>query len=395
MHQLLRYGDPEEVGMSARRVRGVDDLARRWVEDGTHPALVVLVARRGVVVLHEAHGRLGPEPDDPPLPVDAIFPLGSIAKPFTAACAICLVEDGLLGLNRPVQEYVPEFVGPGKEAVMVHHLLTHTSGLRDEDVDAHAAAAPPARDAAPAPGQHPWLANYLGRRLDAPLWKAPGVEMSYSSFGYTLLGDVVRRVAGQPLPDFARERIFGPLGMRETSYGVPEASRSRIVRRPPGVEGTGPIGSFPAFLSPERLAGAWGSGAAYGTALDVATFAQAMLAGGAGVLSPASVREMTRNQIPGIAAQFGPQLFPEASYGFGWDIRGDKSVPLYGGLLSARAFGHPGAGGTLLYVDPARDLVMLYFSVVLGRDPNGLPIWNVDLLQDATIAAVEEGVSRC
>jgi CubicO group peptidase (beta-lactamase class C family) len=380
MPEILRRGDPEEAGMSSARVNRVDELARRWVADGATPALVVLVARRGVVVLHEACGRLGPEPDDPPLPVDAIFPLGSITKPITAACAMCLVEDGLLGLNRPVQEYVPELAGPGKEAVMVHHLLTHTSGLRDEDVDAHAAAAPAARDAAPAPGQHPWLADYLGRRLDAPLWKAPG---------YNLLGDIVRRLAGQSLPDFARERIFGPLGMRDTNYGVPEASRSRIVRRPPGAEGAGPLGPLPAFLSPERLAGAFGSGAAYGTASDVATFAQAMLIGGAGVLSPASVREMTRNQIPGIAAQFGPQLFPEAGYGFGWDIRGDKSVPLYGGLLSARAFGHMGAGGTLLYVDPACDLVMLYFSVVLGRRPDGLPIWNVDLLQDAAIAAVE------
>jgi CubicO group peptidase (beta-lactamase class C family) len=390
MPELLRYGDPEEVGMSARRIRGVDALARRWVEDGTHPALAVLVARRGVVVLHEAHGRLGPEPDDPRLPVDAIFPLSSLTKPITAACAMCLVEDGLLGLNRPVQEYVPDFAGAGKEAVMVHHLLTHTSGMRDQEVEAHAAAAQPGRPPTLAPGQHPWLADYLGRRLDAPLWKAPGVEMSYCNFGYTLLGDVVRRAAGQSLPDFARERIFAPLGMRDTGYGVPEASRSRIVRRPAGAEGTGQSGSFPTFLSAERLAGAFGSGAAYGTALDLATFAQAMLSGGAGVLNPASVREMTHNQIPGISSQFGPGFFPEASWGLGLDVRGSKSAALYGGLLSARAFGHPGTGGTLLYADPACDLVMVYFSVVLGQRPDGAPIWNADLFQDAAIAAVEK-----
>src|SRR5947209_18088488 len=101
------------------------------------PALVVLVARKGVIVFHEAFGKLTPEPDSPPVPRDAIYPISSISKLFTATAAMILVEDGLLGLNRPVQEYIPEFVGEGKEAVMVHHLLTHTGGIDDEEVAAH------------------------------------------------------------------------------------------------------------------------------------------------------------------------------------------------------------------------------------------------------------------
>src|SRR5262245_3166940 len=123
----LRYGDPDEAGMSAQRVRHIAHLARSWVEQGITPALVVLAARRGIIVLHEAHGHLTPDDDSPSLPRDAVFPLTSISKPIAATAAMLLVEDGLLGLNRPVREYLPEFVGEGKDAVMVHHLLTHTS----------------------------------------------------------------------------------------------------------------------------------------------------------------------------------------------------------------------------------------------------------------------------
>src|SRR4029453_1086023 len=135
----LRPGEPEEVGMSARRVRHVGQLAAGWVAQGITSALVILVARRGVVVLHEAFGRLTPDDNAPPVKRDTIYPLSSLTKPITATAAMLLVEDGLLGLQRPVSEYLPEFNGEGKQAVLVHHLLTHTSGLRDEDVDAHAA----------------------------------------------------------------------------------------------------------------------------------------------------------------------------------------------------------------------------------------------------------------
>ena len=203
----LRPGEPEEVGMSARRVRHVGQLAAGWVAQGITSALVILVARRGVVVLHEAFGRLTPDDDAPPVKRDTIYPLSSLTKPITATAAMLLVEDGLLGLQRPVSEYLPEFIGEGKQAVMVHHLLTHTSGLRDEDVGAHAAkkrgvvAIPP-----PEETQHPWINEYLFLRYDAPLWKPPGVEMSYCGYGYNLLGEIVRRVSGQALADFARDK---------------------------------------------------------------------------------------------------------------------------------------------------------------------------------------------
>src|SRR5437899_8825821 len=97
--------------MATPLMRQAARLAEAWVAEGHTSGLVVLVARRGVVVLHESFGRLSPEPDAPTLPRDALFPIASITKPITATAVMCLIEDGLIGLNRPVQEHVPEYIG--------------------------------------------------------------------------------------------------------------------------------------------------------------------------------------------------------------------------------------------------------------------------------------------
>ena len=107
----FRPGRPEEVGMDPERLAHVRGLCGRWVENDDTPSLVVFAARRGVVVLHEAFGHLRPEPGSPPLERDSIFPVMSASKPVTAAAIMCLVEDGLLGLNRSILDYVPELDG--------------------------------------------------------------------------------------------------------------------------------------------------------------------------------------------------------------------------------------------------------------------------------------------
>jgi len=388
----IRPGEPEEVGMSARRVRHVGQLAASWVAQGITSALVILVARRGVVVLHEAFGRLTPDDDAPPVKRDTIYPLTSLTKPITATAAMLLVEDGLLGLQRPVSEYLPEFSGEGKQAVMVHHLLTHTSGLRDEDVGAHVAkkrggvASPP-----PEETQHPWINEYLFLGYDAPLWKPPGVEMSYSSYGYNLLGEIVRRVSGQALADFARARIFEPLRMQDTFYIVPDAVRARIVRRPLGAPfGSG--GITPGLDTRERQELPSASGGVYSTAMDMAIFGQMFLNRGSygevSILSPAAVAEMTRNQIPGIGAQIPGEIFPEASWGLGWSIHGNKRALQGGSLHSPQAFDLTGAGGVYLWVDPVYEIVGVYFRVTIERIDDIRFKSCRDLFMNAVTAAV-------
>jgi serine-type D-Ala-D-Ala carboxypeptidase len=390
----LRPGEPEAVGMSARRVRHVGQLAAGWVAQGITPALVVFVARRGVVVLHEAFGRFTPDDNAPPVKRDTIYPLSSLTKPITATAAMLLVEDGLLGLQRPVSEYLPEFSGEGKQAVMVHHLLTHTSGLRNEDVDAHAAkkrgvvAIPP-----PEETQHPWINEYLFLRYDVPLWKPPGVEMSYGGHSYNFLGEIVRRVSGQSLAAFARERIFEPLGMQDTFYTVPDSMRARIVRRPldaPFAVTT--VMGAPGLETREYPVLPLANGGAYSTAMDMAIFGQMFLNRGSygevSILSPAAVAEMTRNQIPGISARFRGEFFPEASWGLGWSIHGNKRAPRDGSLHSPQAFDHHGAGGVYFWVDPVYEIVGVYFSVTLELTDDLRPKECYDLFTNAVTAAV-------
>src|SRR6266540_2059847 len=375
----LRPGEPEEVGMSARRVRHVGQLAAGWVAQGITSALVILVARRGVVVLHEAFGRLTPDDDAPLIKRDTIYPLTSLTKPITATAAMLLVEDGLLGLQRPVSEYLPEFSGEGKQAVMVHHLLTHTSGLRDEDVDAHAAkkrgvvAIPP-----PEETQHPWINEHLFLRYDAPLWKPPGVEMFYGNYNYELLGEIVRRVSRQALADFASERILEPLGMQDTFYIVPDVVQARIVRRPLDAPFAAAVGVelAPGLGTREHQERPWAGAGVYSTAMDMAIFGQMFLNRGSygevSILSPAAVAEMTRNQIPGIGAQYLGEFFPEASWGFGWGIHGNKRALGDGSLHSPQAFDLTGAGGVYLWVDPVYEIVGVYFQVTREKSCRGL-----------------------
>lgn len=393
----LRPGTPEEAGMSALQVRKVAALSESWVAQGLTPALVVLVARRGVIVLHEAFGRLTPELDSPSLLRDAIFPLASLTKPITATAIMLLVEEGLVGLNRPVADYLPEFAGEGKQEVMVHHLLTHTSGLKDEEVSAHVAKKKEAAEIPPPEETqhrrvHEYLVTvreYLFRRYDAPLWKPPGVEMSYCNYGYELLGEIVRRVSGRSLADFARDRVSQPLGMKDTEYIVSEAMRPRIVRRPPDA----PIAAISETREWQETP--WGGSGVYSTAMDMATFGQMFLNRGVygdiRILSPTSVAEMTRNQIPGISARRGGEFFPEASWGLGWDIHENKKAVHYDGTLnSPSAFAHGGGSGVYLWVDPVYDLVGAWFAIALELNPYGRPKWGHDLFVNAVTAAVVE-----
>ena len=109
----LQDGTPEQAGFKPDRLKRVSERAASWVADGKTPSLVVLAARRGVIALHEAFGTLTHESDSPPLAIDSVFPVSSIAKPATATAIMLLVEDGLLGLARPVVDYIPELTGKG------------------------------------------------------------------------------------------------------------------------------------------------------------------------------------------------------------------------------------------------------------------------------------------
>jgi len=367
--KTLRRGDPAEAGMSASRVQDITELANTWVEKGIAQALVVLGARRGIIFMHEAFGSLTPDTGSPPVALDSIFPLASISKAVTATAVMLLVEEGRIGLNRPVSEHVPEFAGDNRDTVLVSHLLTFTSGLTGELV-------PP-----------PPLTEYLSVVYGSPLSWRPGEAMAYCDHNYELLGEIVCRASGSSLAQLARDRIFQPLGMADTQYCLPVELRPRTVRRP--------AGAWCDYLdAPSHQATPWGAGGVWSTARDAAIFGQMFLNGGSygtqRILSPPTVRAMTTNQIPGTSARYGDELFAEGSWGFGWSIHGGKTGAC-GGIYSPAAFELWGGGGSYMWVDPTYELVGVYLSVVPrpaadGRFP--VPGRNNDLFTDALTAAV-------
>jgi CubicO group peptidase (beta-lactamase class C family) len=391
--------------MDPARVRRLRELVAGWVTCGDTPSVAVCVARRGVFVLHEAFGVLRHGDATATLRRDSIFPISSCSKPITAAAVMCLVEDGLIGLNRPFVDYVHELDVPGVEGLAearVADLLCHTSGIDDLALGAFREAAaeralelPP-----PAPGQHPINNRAIRLAAGAPLARRPGSAMLYSNFGYGLLGDIVRRVSGQPFWQFVRSRIFEPLGMADSHFVLPPALRERRVYRGPGMPATEPK---PGIDSPETDERDWGAGGCASTAGDLAVFLQMLLNGGSyggrQILSRASVATMTRQQVDTSIPWIRPQLNAAGErieiedrsgrgYGYGLYIfaAGDR-YRANGALVSRSAFGHVGNGGSGLWADPEQDVVGVYLSVS-PRLHRNLLLFNADLFQNAVHAAI-------
>jgi CubicO group peptidase (beta-lactamase class C family) len=208
-----------------------------------------------------------------------------------------LVGEGLIGLNRPVQEYIPEFVGEGKDQVMVHHLLTHTSGMRSEEPEAHAEARKGSIDVPPPDtNQHPLIHEMLFSRYDAPLWKAPGEEMTYCDHNFRTLGEVIRRVSGKHHSDFIGERIFSPLGMKDTHFTTPREKCRRIVRRPAHLSEA--VMDDPSWFDVPSAS----DGPNHSTAMDIAIFGQMFLNDGnygdVRIMSPATVAKRRAIKSP-------------------------------------------------------------------------------------------------
>jgi len=385
--------------MSSARVRRVAELGQEWVEKDGIQAVLLLAARRGRIVLQEAFGRLTPDANSAPLPKDAIFAVASFSKVLVATALMTLVEEGRVGLNRPVSSYIPEFQGEGKDGVLVRHLLTHTSGLIDEQADEYAERNKGNLTISPAPDSlHPLLNEWLQLRYGCPLSNPPGQRMSYCELGFELVGEIIRRSSAMALDRFVHSRVFQPLGMSSSYFCRMDAPQDRRTTRA-NASGYVP-GAWDLAIERERCVLA--SGTAISTALDLAAFGQMFLNRGAygtvRVLSPASVQAMTRNQIPGVPALYRrgtsvfQETFPEATWGFGWSVHGTKTGSC-GALYSAGSFEHWGASGCYLWVDPVYDLVGVYYGAwppVTGRETpiDWARIWRNDLFADAITAAI-------
>jgi len=377
----LRTGNSEEAGFLPERIQSLRDEMATWIDTGRTPTLSVVVARHGVVVVHEALGRLTYDENSRPLSTDSVFHVASIAKLVTATATMLLVEDGLLSLNRTLRDYIPEVSGEGTEKILVHQLLTHTSGFQNDVVNElfegpqDEVEFPPLEET-----QHEEMHRRLNVTYSVGVSTKPGEMMTYCNHNFYLLGEIVRRVSGQAFSDFVKERIFQPLGMDSSSFRLEDSLKDRLVRPFPDRSDV-----FYDIPHP--------TGGLKTTPWDLAIFCQTFLNGGTygdtRLLSFPTVSEMTQNQIPGIRTWFNA-WYNEASWGLGWMVQSyERWVYSHGALQPRGTFYHQGSGGAGLWVDPVHEVVGVFCSVC-ETDEIGQNRWEFDLFQNLVTAAVAD-----
>jgi serine-type D-Ala-D-Ala carboxypeptidase len=360
----LRFGTGKEVGMCETRLAKLESLQQEWVDRGVAPIMVSLIARKGVIVSHKLFVHEDYHRDYGPVGLNTLFQLSSISKPVTATALMLLVEEGRVALELPVQDYIPELTGPGKEKLLVKHLLTHTSGITEDYIWSKLKGGEAEVDLSECPSNlHPDVYRLLTAGYDAPLAFTPGTRMSYCNYGFLLATEMIRRVTGLNIHEFATERMFRPLGMNDSYFIVPPERYGQIAKHPVNAP-------FPRFADYENLIRPTGSDGFCSTAYDMAILGQTFLNQGVyngfRLLSKLGVQAMTTNQIPGVSSQHGEEFFKEASWGLGWNISGTK-LDYTGTLRSPRTFSHSGRGNTLFMVDPDNELITINLQVTMKR----------------------------
>jgi CubicO group peptidase (beta-lactamase class C family) len=332
----------------AEKLAEIDAATRQAIADKKLPGGVLWV-EHGDQVYRQAYGNRSLVPTTEEMAEDTLFDVASLTKVLATAPAIMiLVERGQLKLDAAVTNYLPEFAPNGKEGITVKHLLTHTSGLRA------------------GLGGPPELTNYTAaiklacrETPTAP----PGTLFRYSDINFIILGELVNRVSGKPLNEFALEEIYRPLKMSQTMFLPPKSERSRIA--PTEVSGNRPLRGEVHDPTARRMGGVAGHAGLFSTVADTARFARMILNGGeldgVRILKKESIALMTSVQSPASV---------NARRGLGWDI--DSGYSRRGTVFPLGSFGHTGFTGTCLWIDPFSKSFYVLFTnrVHPTRDTN-------------------------
>lgn len=332
-HQRLIYGDANSVGVHEESLIDAVSIIRDAVDEDEIPGAVILVARRGKILLHEALGYSDIKRQKP-LKTDTLFRMASNSKALTAAGILILVDDGVVDLDAPVGTYLPAFANEQWQTVNVRHLLTHTSGSPIDRL-----FVTPLLPTNPAKYPNRLVAE-VNRFSESSLIEKPGEKYSYNNAGYNILAGMIEHLTGS-YKEHLRTRIYVPLGMSDSCNHESDADNNRMstvfVREESGTwkagwqPHDGPDWPFPR-----------GSGGMVSSARDYAKFYQMLLNGGTfngnRILSKTAVDEMTTPQVEYIAAA--------KTYGLGLKVSEKRGL-----------FSHTGSDGTYVFGDPSRDLI--------------------------------------
>jgi CubicO group peptidase (beta-lactamase class C family) len=350
----LSTGTPAEVGMDEIILNAGMNMFKVAVEQDKLRNVVVLVARKGKIVLNEATGWKDKDKGIP-IKTDALFRMASNTKPIVATGISILVEGRKLSVNDNVRKYIQSFDNYRSGFITIRHLLTHTSGFRIEPI-----FFTPLIQKSPEHPDAPNLLLEVERFGEVGATEPPGTTYSYSNAGFNTLGALIEIASGQQLEVFLNERIYKPLGMTDTyHHEIAEKlegkiDRMSVVYYKRGGQWT--VGWKPG--DPPQYPFVRASGGMISTAKDYAIFCQMYLNGGIyngnRILKQETVKLMTSPQTASI---YTPEERARRNsfYGYGWMVSGDG------------VFSHSGSDGTFSWVDPNNNLIVLVFTQSPGE----------------------------
>ena len=379
----LSFAKPEAVGISSSALERINDFTREQVENDRHAGFVTMVARHGKIVHFETRGTYGLD-NDKPMDKDALFRIYSMTKPITSVAVMMLYEEGRFQLTDPVVNYIPEFSrlklyededGSFKpKQITIEQLLTHTAGFSygfapDHPVNVAYLEAELL--------QSTDSQTFIDRLADIPVRFKPGSRYYYS-VATDVLGILVERVSGQSLDVFFQERIFTPLGMKDSGFAVADEDLPRLTSN----HIWDPTNQQMVLLSPEQQR-FWensrffsGGGGLVSTAMDYMIFCEMLRRGGSyngvRILAPKTVAFMTMNHLTNEVRNHGADEYPSShlyngqSFGLGFGVITEPGIS---GVISSKGeYSWGGAADTKFWIDPEEDLVVILMTQLL-RSP--------------------------
>jgi CubicO group peptidase (beta-lactamase class C family) len=386
-------GKPEDVGLSSERLQRITQLIQRYIDAKEITGAVTVVSRKGRVAHFEAHGLMDVERSIP-MRKDGIFRMASMTKPVVGVAVLMMLEEGKVRLTDPVSRFIPEFKNatiaiekpaapgggrggaatapeiytiPAARDITVRDLLTHTSGLESGGAGTREGNRIAPRDTSSN------LATYIPKLGAVPLDFQPGTQWRYSALaGIEVLGRIVEVASGQTLDVFLKQRLFDPLGMKDTAFFPTDDRLPRVVslyqRSPNGLQKT----ETPGWLTTRTLFS--GGGGLWSTGEDYLQFAQMLVnggeVGGRRILGPRTVALMASNHVGDLFARAGAA---RQGMAFGLTVEVVADPIEANRRTSAGSFGWDGAFGTHFWVDPKEQvagilLIQQSVNTPLNRD---------------------------
>lgn len=334
----------------------IDDAVAAAIKRNELPGAVVVVVHGDAVVFRKVYGNRAVKPEAVPMTADTVFDMASLTKPIaTGTSVMLLIEQGKLKPSDLVSKHWPAFAANDKDKVTVEHLLLHTSGLTADNAIADYAD-----------GREKAMERIAALKLETPA----GTRFKYSDVGFIVLGELVQRIGGLPVDQFAKKHVFDPLKMADTGFTPADSLKKRVA--PTGLREMkvilGEVHDPRAF----KMGGVAGHAGLFSTADDVARYARMLLRGGeldnTRVLAEKTVKLFTEPHAVPVPTKGGES---KGARSYGWDVDTSYSAPRGDVFARGSGYGHTGFTGTSLWVDPGSKTAIVILSNRVHPDDKG------------------------